>query len=186
MLVGAAHEFLQIGKRQQRDEAHGVGPHHAVGGELVLLVVVVGHHTEQRAVGNVDHGVADHHEDVEEIGIEPLAGKTKVGRIEQKGKDDAQRHRAKDDPGTVGAPTALRAVGYCSHDGIGDDIYQACHEHQHGRIIESQSENISKEQRKGYGHDFPCDASGCCVSQRIANLLFKLDLRHLCNYVSVM
>ena len=46
MCLGAAHHLLQIGERKQGDEAHSIGSHHAVGRELVLFVIVVGHYTQ--------------------------------------------------------------------------------------------------------------------------------------------
>ena len=42
--IGAAGHFLQVREGKQGDEAHGIGAHHAERGELVLLIVVVGHH----------------------------------------------------------------------------------------------------------------------------------------------
>ena len=172
MGIGSAHHLLQIRKREQSDESHGVGSHHAERRELVFLIVVVGHHAQQRAVGHVHCGVNSHHQQIERISIDALAHRTEVGRIEQQGEDKSQGDRTEDEPGPVGAPTRLSAVGQAAHQRVGDHIEHACHEHQCGRVGYGETKNISKKQRKCYRHDFPGDASCGCITQRISYLLF--------------
>ena len=41
------HHLLQIREREQGDETHGVGTYHSERGELVLLIVILSHHTKQ-------------------------------------------------------------------------------------------------------------------------------------------
>ena len=111
MLRGAAHHLLQIREREQRYKPHGIGAHHAVGRELVLLVVIGGHHSEQRAVWHVHRCVGNHHEQVERVGPDAFAQRPEVGCIEQQGKDESEGHGPKEQPGSIGAPSGLGSVG---------------------------------------------------------------------------
>ena len=83
MLVCAAHHLLQIGERQQGDESHRIGTHHAERRELVLLVVFGGHHAEQRTVRHVDSGIDHHHHQVERVGPDTLAHRPELWGVEQ-------------------------------------------------------------------------------------------------------
>ncbi len=47
MLGSSADEFLKIGEGQQRHESHCICTNHAVGGELVLFIVVACHDTQE-------------------------------------------------------------------------------------------------------------------------------------------
>ena len=145
MLVRAADKLLKIGEGEQGDEAHGIGTHHAESGELVLLVVVVGHHAKQRAERHIDERIDQHHQYIEEVSVDALAHRTKIRRIEQQGEDDAQGDGTKDDPRTVGAPAALRAVSNDADDRVDEDINETRHQHQHGSIVEGQAEDIGEE-----------------------------------------
>ena len=82
MLVSAADKLLKIGEREQGDEAHGIGSHHAESGELVLLVVVVGHHTKQGAERHIDERIDQHHQYIEEVSIDSFAHRTEIWCIE--------------------------------------------------------------------------------------------------------
>ena len=47
VLLGTTHQSLQVRERQQSNKAHRIGTYHTETRELVLLVVVIGHHTQQ-------------------------------------------------------------------------------------------------------------------------------------------
>ena len=155
MLLASAHELLQIGERQQGDETHGVSTHHAEGGELVLLVVIVRHHAQQRTIRHVDGGIDDHHRQIEGIGPDALAHRTKLRRVEQQGEDETEGNSTKDEPGAIGAPAALCAVSQHSHHRVCHHVEHAGYEHQCSRIGYRQSEDIGEEQREGDGHHLP-------------------------------
>ena len=69
------------------------------------------------------------------------------------------------------APAALGTVCDDSDDRIDEDIDETGHQHQHGSIVECQSENISEEEWKGNRHDLPRDAACCRITERIAYFL---------------
>ena len=175
MLGRATNRLLQIREGKERDETHGVGTYHAVRRELVLLIVVIGHHAEERAVRHVDSGIGRHHEQIDTVSVDALARLSEVRRIEQQGKDQTERDGTKDDPRTVRTPTALRTVSQGAHKRVGDDIEETCHQHQRGGIGKREAKDIGEEQRKGYGHDLPRDATGGGITHGIANLLRQFD-----------
>ena len=47
VLLSTAYELLQERESQQCDKAHGIGTYHTERRELVLLIVVSGHHAQQ-------------------------------------------------------------------------------------------------------------------------------------------
>ena len=77
---GAAHHLLQVRERQQGDESHRVGADHPVGRELVLLVVIGGHHAQQRAVRHVHGRIDRHHQQVHRVRVDALAHGAEVRR----------------------------------------------------------------------------------------------------------
>ena len=172
--IGAVSQFVttnelnDVRERQQRDEPHGIGSYHAIRRELVFLVVVFRHHAEQRTVGHVHGSVDGHHQQVERVGPDAFAHRTEVGRVEQQGEDDAKGHGTEDEPRAIGAPARLCTIGQRSHQWVGNHIEHSCHKHQGGCVGHGQTENVGEEQRKGDRHDFPCDAAGSSVAERIA------------------
>ena len=180
MSVAASDHFLQVREGEQGDEAHRVGPDHTVGGEAVLLIVVVGHHAQQRTVRDVDGSVNRHHHQIEGICVYAFADRAEVRSVEQQGEYQAERNRAENEPGTVGAPTRTGAVCEAAHDRVSDHVEESGDEHKHSRIREAQSENIRKEKREGDGHHFPHNATGRSVSERISDFFRKsyLLVRH--------
>ena len=67
VLFRTADHLLDIREGDEGDESHGVRTDHTESGEPVFLVVIGGHHIQQRSVGHVDHGVTGHHEQVERV-----------------------------------------------------------------------------------------------------------------------
>ena len=49
ILMGSrtTYHLLEIWKREQGNESHGISTHHTERRELVLLIIIIGHHTEQ-------------------------------------------------------------------------------------------------------------------------------------------
>ena len=43
----STYHLLEIREREQGDESHGISTHHTERRELVLLIIIIGHHTEQ-------------------------------------------------------------------------------------------------------------------------------------------
>ena len=170
VLLGATHHLLQIGERQQGNEAHGVCTYHTERGELVLLVIVGSHHAQQRAVRHVDGGIDHHHEQIEGICPDALTYRTELWCVEQQGENQSQGYSTKDEPRAIGAPATLGAVGQRPHDRVGHHIEHTGYEHQHSRIGYGQSEDVGEEQREGNGHDLPRDTTRCGIAQRISNL----------------
>ena len=168
MLLRAADEALEVRYADEGDETHGIGADHTEGGELVPFVRVLCHDVEQRTIRHVDHGIAGHHEQVEAIGPDTLAGEPKFRREEQEGKDDTEGYRTEDEPWTVGAPAGLGSVGNRAHEWVRDDIKHAGDEHEYARVRESEPEDIRKEHREGDGHDLPGDAAGSGITQSIS------------------
>ena len=160
----ATHQLLQIRERQQSDETHGIGTHHAEAGELVLLVVISRHHTQQRTVGYIDSRVDGHHEQIERVGIDPLTHRTEVGGVQQQREDESEGYRTEDEPRTIRSPTTLGTVGQRSHQRVGHHIEHTCHEHQRSRISHGQTEHIGEEQRESNRHHLPRNTSGSRIT----------------------
>ena len=148
MCLGAAYHLLQIGEREQGDKAHGIGAYHAERRELVLLVVIIGHHAQQRAVRHVDGSVNGHHEQIERVGIDALAHGTEVGSVKQQCEDESQGDGTEDEPGTIGAPARLGAVGQTAHQGVGDHVKHARDEHQRCRVGNREAKDVGEKQRE--------------------------------------
>ena len=167
VLLRAAYPCPHRTKGEERDEAHRVRTYHTEGRELVLLVIIVGHHVEQRTVRHVDHRVAGHHEQVERVGPYTLAHIAHFGCIEQQRKDDAKGDRAEDQPRAIRTPARLRAVGDTTHERIGHYVKHTGNEHQCGRIGEGQPKHMGEKHRESDGHNFPGDAAGSSITQSI-------------------
>ena len=150
VLLCSSHQFLKVRDGEQGNEAHRIGTNHTEGGELVLLVVITGHHTEHRTVRHVDGSIYHHHHQIECICPDALAHRSKLRSVKQQGEDQTEGNCPEDEPGTIGAPAALGTVCQGSHDGVGDHIKHSCDEHQRRRIGNGQSEDVRKEQGKGY------------------------------------
>ena len=183
MRRGATHHLLQVREGKQGDKAHRIGTDHPVGRELVLLVVIGGHHAQQRAVGHVHGGIDGHHQQVQRVRVNPLAHGAEIGRIQQQGENNAQRNGAEDEPGTVGAPLGLRPVGERAHHRVGDHVEQAGDQHQGGGIGNRQAEDVRKEQGERNGHDFPGDATGGGVTQGISDFFGEFGHRFQCCFL---
>lgn len=162
---------LQIREGEERDEAHGISPYHPVRRELVLLIVIVGHNAQEGAVGYVDGGVDSHHEQIDAIGIDTLAGLSQVVRVEQQGEDKSERNGAEEDPRTVCTPARLRAVCQRAHERVGDHIEETRHEHQRGSIGKRETKDVGEEQRESDRHDLPRYTTSGGISHGITDLL---------------
>ena len=146
--LGATHPFLKVGKGEQRGKAHGIGSDHAESRELVFLSVVGSHHSEQRSVRHVDHGVDRHHEQIEGVGVDAFARDAEVGSVEQQRKHKSEGHCTEYEPRPVCAPARLGAVGQGTHEGVGHYIKHACHQHEHSRIGKGKAEDVGEKQRE--------------------------------------
>ena len=167
-----AYHFLKIRKREQGDETHRISSHHAEGRELILLVIVLGHHTEQRTVRHIHHGINRHHQQIEGVGIDALAHRSKIRGIEQERENQSERNGTIDEPRAIGAEATLGTVGKGTHQRVGNHIKHTSHQHQYGSIGKRESEDIGKEERKGDRHHLPYDAARSGITQRISNFFF--------------
>ena len=164
--------FLDHGEGDERDEAHGVRADHTEGGELITLIGILGHDVQQRSVGHIDHGVHDHHQQVEAVCPYTFAGRTEFRREQQQRKDESEWDCAEDEPWAVRAPPGLRTVSNRAHERIGDHIEHTCDEHEHTGIGKRETEDVGKEHRERYGHNLPGDAAGSGITQRVAYFFF--------------
>ena len=104
-----------------------------------------GHGVDQRAVGDVNRGVA-HRE--QQIGAErpgdfyPHAG---IGHGKRQNADNADRHGNPQLPGTKAPPAALGTVGQHAHDRIGNGVKNAQGQKQGSDQRGRQAEDIGIE-----------------------------------------
>ena len=171
VLLGTTHQSLQVRERQQGHKSHGIGPHHTETRELVLLVVVIRHHTQQRTIRHIHCGVQGHHQQIQAISPDALTCQSKVRCVQQQGKHQSEGDGAKYQPGAIGAPFALCTVGERAHQRVGHHIKHTCYQHQRCRISECQSKHICKKQREGNRHDFPCDTTSSRIAQGVTYFL---------------
>ena len=164
-----AYHLLKIREREQGSESHRIGAHHTEGRELVLLVIILCHHTEKRTIRHIHHRIYRHHQKIEGIGIDTLAHRTKIWRIEQERENQAERNGTINQPGTIGTEAALSTVGKTTHQRVGYHIKHTSHQHQHGSISERESEDIGKKQRESNRHHLPNDTAGSGIAQSISN-----------------
>ena len=101
--------------RLQDGEWVKIKPISYVNFNVILFVVVIGHHTQQGAVRHVDSRIDHHHQQIEGIGPDALAHRTEFGCVEQECEDEAKGNGSEDDPRTIGAPATLCAVGQRTH-----------------------------------------------------------------------
>ena len=171
MGIAAANHLLQIGKGKEGDEAHGIGTDHAVGGKLVFLVVVGGHHSKQRSVRHIDGCIDRHHQEIERIGPDALAHGAELRSVEEQGEDEAEGYGSEEEPGAIRSPARLRAVSQRAHERVGDDVEQACHEHQRGGVGHGQTEDVGEKEGESDGHHLPRDSASSGIAQGIADFL---------------
>ena len=164
MLLCSAYQSLQIRERQQSDESHCIGSHHTETRELVLLVVIVGHHAQQRSVRHVHSSIHSHHQQIQAVSPYALACKSEVGGVEQQSEHQSEGNGSEYQPRAIGSPLALCAIGQRSHQRVGNHVKHTRDEHQRCCIGKGKSKHICKEQREGYRHDFPCDTSSSCIA----------------------
>ena len=164
VLLGSTHQSLQVRERQQGHKTHRIGTYHTETRELVLLVVVIRHHTQQRAIRHVHRGVQGHHQQIQTISPDTLTCQPEVRRVQQQGKHQSEGDGAEYQPGTIRTPFALCTVSERSHQRVGHHVKHTCNQHQRGCISECQSKHICKKQREGNRHNFPGDTT----SRRIA------------------
>ena len=145
MLLRTAYHALQIRKRQQGDKAHGISAYHTEAGELVFLVVIIRHHTQQRAVRHVYCRVHRHHQQIEAVCPDTLAYRSEVRRIEQEGEDQSEGNGTEYQPGAIRTPFALRTVCQRAHQRVSHHVKHSRYQHQRGRICKRQSKHICKK-----------------------------------------
>ena len=168
----STYHLLEIRERKQGDESHGISTHHTERRELVLLIIILGHHTEQRAVRHIHHGIYRHHQQIEGVSIDSLAHRTEVWCIEQEGEYQSERNGTIDEPRTVGTETALGTVGKSTHQRVSNHIEHAGYEHQYCRIRKRESEDICKKQRKSDRHHLPYNTTRSGITQCISYFFF--------------
>ena len=171
ILMGSstAHHLLKIWEREQCGESHRIGTHHTEGRELVFLVIILGHHTEQGTIRYIHHRIYRHHQKIEDIGIDTLAHRTEIRRIEQERENQSERNGSINQPGTIGTEATLCTVGKTTHQRVGHHIKHTSHQHQHGSIGKRESEDIGKKQRESDRHHLPNDTTGSGIAQSISN-----------------
>ena len=178
----STYHFLKIWEREQGDETHRIGTHHTEGRELVFLVIILGHHTEQRTVRYIHHGINRHHQQIEGVSIDALAHRSEIRRVKQESENQSERNGSIDEPRAIGAETTLGTVGKGTHQRVGNHIKHTSHQHQYGGIGKRESEDIGKEERKGDRHHLPYDAAGSGITQRISNFFFYTSHCFTLNY----
>ena len=171
MLGVSPHHPLEVREGKQHHKAHGIGAHHPVGGELVLLVVVIRHYAQKGPVRHIHRRVHHHHQQVHRVGIDTLSGRPQVRGIEQQGEHQAQRNGAKNEPGPIGSPARPGAVCNGTHHRVRNHIEQAGDQHEGRRIGHGEAEDIGEKERKSDGHNLPGDSAGGGVTQGITNFL---------------
>ena len=177
MLFATPYHLLQVREREQRDEPHRVSPHHTKSRELILLIVVFRHHTEQRAIRHVDSSVHHHHKEIEQIDVYALEKISvfsgNLRRIEQEREDESKGNSPEDEPRTVGSKARLGAVSQTAHDGVSDYVKQTSNKHQCCSICKRKTKHVGEIQRKSDRHNLPSDTTGSRIAKGIANFFFK-------------
>ena len=167
----STHHLLQIREGEKGDEAHCISAHHTERRELVAFVAVFGHYTQEGTVRHIHGRIDHHHQQIQGIRINPAARRAQIGRIQEQGKDHAQRNGAEDEPGPISAPAGLGAVGYGAHQRVRDYIEEARQQHQGSGIGHGEAEDVGEEKGKSDGHHLPSDTAGGGVTQAISDFL---------------
>ena len=104
ILMGSrtTYHLLEIWEREQGDESHCISTYHTERRELVLLIIILGHHTEQRTIRHIHHRIYRHHQEIESVSIDSLAHRSEVWGIEQECEYQSERNGTIDEPRTVG------------------------------------------------------------------------------------